>query len=127
MDENGLMLLKQEMANEEIHIKVNAIHRTKTVIMSIGEQETKDQLIPYFEELIRTEDDEVLFAIAEELGHVFTLIPNKTTFLGLLEQLARQDETVVREQAAKSLTTICEALSDAEIQNDFAPLVIKLA
>ena len=49
MDENGLMLLKQEMANEEIHIKVNAIHRTKTVIMSIGEQETKDQLIPYFE------------------------------------------------------------------------------
>ena len=69
----------------------------------------------------------MLFAIAEELGHVFTLIPNKTTFLGLLEQLARQDETVVREQAAKSLTTICEALSDAEIQNDFAPLVIKLA
>jgi serine/threonine-protein phosphatase 2A regulatory subunit A len=44
-----------------------------------------------------------------------------------LETLAKEDETVVREQAAKSLTTICESLSDAEVQNVFAPLVIKLA
>jgi hypothetical protein len=49
MDENGLSLLKQEMTNEEIHIKVNAIHRLKTVIMSIGESETISQLIPYLE------------------------------------------------------------------------------
>ena len=83
----------------------------------------------YFQiiELIKTEDDEVLFAIAEELGKVFTLISDKTVFLSLLEQLARMDETVVRDQAAKSLTIISENLSDAEIQNVFAPLVIKLA
>jgi hypothetical protein len=48
MEENGLSLLKQEMTNEEIHVKVNAIHRTKTVILSIGENETVSQLIPYF-------------------------------------------------------------------------------
>lgn len=48
-------------------------------------------------ELIKSEDDEVLFAIAEELGKVFKLINDKTVFLGLLESLARQDETVVRE------------------------------
>lgn len=40
MEDNGLTLLKQEMQNEEIHIKVNAIHRLKTVILSIGEQDT---------------------------------------------------------------------------------------
>jgi hypothetical protein len=39
----------------------------------------------------------VLFAIAEELGKVYTLISDKTVFLDLLEQLARQDETVVRD------------------------------
>jgi serine/threonine-protein phosphatase 2A regulatory subunit A len=115
------------MTNEAIQVKVNAIHWTKTVILSIGEADTVSQLIPYFSELIKTEDDEVLFAIAEELGKVFRLINDKTVFLGLLESLAKQDETVVREQAAKSLTTICETLSDAEIQNVFAPLVIKLA
>ena len=55
------------------------------------------------------------------------LINDKTVFLPTLESLAKQDETVVREQAAKSLTTISENLSDPEIQTVFAPLVIKLA
>ena len=49
MEENGIALLKQEMANEEIHIKVNAIHRLKTVILSVSESETISQLIPYLE------------------------------------------------------------------------------
>ena len=49
MEDNGLTLLKQEMQNEEIHIKVNAIHRLKTVIMSIGQEETIVSLNPYIE------------------------------------------------------------------------------
>ena len=85
------------MVCEEIHIKVNAIHRMKTVICSIGEDDTITHLIPYLGELIKTEDDEVLFAIAEELGQNFLLMTDKTVFLSLLEELARQDETVVRE------------------------------
>ena len=68
MDVNALSLLKEEMQYEEIHLRVNAIHRLKTVILSIGDKDTKEQLIPYLGELIYTEDDEVLFAIAEEIG-----------------------------------------------------------
>ena len=55
------------------------------------------------------------------------LLPDKTSYLPLLESLAKVDETVVREQATKSLTTISKVLSDAEIQNIFAPMVIRLA
>ena len=55
---------------------------------------------------MKSEDDEVLFAIAEELGKVYTLIDDKTVFLPLLEHLAKEDETVVREQAAASLINI---------------------
>jgi hypothetical protein len=47
MEENGITLLKAEMTNEEIHVKVNAIHRLKTVILSIGQDDTISQLIPY--------------------------------------------------------------------------------
>jgi len=97
MEDNGLTLLKQEMQNEEVHIKVNAIHRLKTVILSIGKEDTLAQLIPYIDDLIKVEDDEVLFAIAEELGKIFVLIDDKTVFLPQLETLAKQDETVVRE------------------------------
>lgn len=55
------------------------------------------------------------------------LLPDKTVFLPLLEKLAQSDETVVREQAARSLTIISESLSDADMQNVFTPLVIRLA
>jgi hypothetical protein len=48
-DINALDLLKEEMETEEIHLKVNVIHRTKTVILSIGVEDTIKRLIPYFE------------------------------------------------------------------------------
>ena len=38
---NALGLLKEEMSTEEIHLKVNAIHRLKTVILTIGLPETQ--------------------------------------------------------------------------------------
>ena len=77
--------------------------------------------------MIEEQDDEVLFAIAEELGKCYNLQPDKTIYLPLLESLAQQDETVVRDEATKSLTTICENLNDDELQNVFCPLVIRLA
>lgn len=48
-DINALDLLKEELETEEIHLKVNAIHRMKTVIMCIGVDETIKKLIPYLE------------------------------------------------------------------------------
>ena len=50
--EDGLSLLKLEMQNEEIHLRVNAIHRLTTVIYSIGADKTLKDLIPYLEELV---------------------------------------------------------------------------
>lgn len=43
----------------------------QTVVMSIGQDDTVSQLVPYIDELIQNEDDETNFAIAEELGKVF--------------------------------------------------------
>ncbi len=48
-DLNALDLLKEELETEEIHLKVNAIHRLKTVILCIGVEETIKKLIPYLE------------------------------------------------------------------------------
>ena len=46
---DALSLLKEEILTEEIHLKVNAVHRLKTVILTIGVPETKNALIPYLE------------------------------------------------------------------------------
>jgi serine/threonine-protein phosphatase 2A regulatory subunit A len=47
--------------------------------------------------LISKEDDEVLFAIAEELGLIWNIFPDKNAILTLLESLAKAEETVIRE------------------------------
>ena len=78
-------------------------------------------------DLIRTEDDEVLFAIAEELGKIHVQLENKIALLPLLETLCSADETVVREQAVKSLSKIAECLSASDIQEIYAPMVIRLS
>ena len=46
---NALDLLKDEMTTEEVHLKVNAIHRMKTVVLSIGPNLTTEKLIPYLD------------------------------------------------------------------------------
>jgi serine/threonine-protein phosphatase 2A regulatory subunit A len=115
------------MQTEEVHLKVNAIHRLKTVIAAIGIESTVNDLIPYLDLLVDKEEDEVLFAIAEELGKVWEMIQNKTVFIPILERLGRSDETVVREQATKSLIAISKSLTDSDMQNVFSPMVIRLA
>jgi serine/threonine-protein phosphatase 2A regulatory subunit A len=127
-DFNALELLQEEMRTDEVHLKVNAVHRLKTVILSIGVEESSKKMVEYLEGLIKApEDDEVLFAIAEELGKCWELLPEKTLFLPLLEKLCNADETVVREQAYTSMSAISGSLSDAETQSVFAPIVIRLA
>ena len=56
-----------------------------------------ESLAQVFLALTNQEDDEVLFAIAEELGKIWELHTDKTVYLPLLEKLAKSDETVVRE------------------------------
>jgi hypothetical protein len=48
-DIDALALLKEEMETEEVHLKVNAIHRLMTVILCIGVEDTIKKLIPYLE------------------------------------------------------------------------------
>ena len=48
-DIDALALLKEEMETDEINLKVNAIHRLKTVILCIGVEETIKKVIPYLE------------------------------------------------------------------------------
>ena len=70
MGDNPFEVLKEDLENEELYLKVNAMHRTRIVAQLMGLDKIKSTLLPHFESLIKKEDDEVLFAMAEELGHV---------------------------------------------------------
>ena len=125
---NAIELLREELDADEVHLKVNAIHRLKTVMMSLAKDEIKNELFPYLNNLIDNECDEVLFAIAEELGktEIFELSDIKQ-LLTSLEKLSCCDETVVREQGALSLRNTCLNMNESDVQDLFIPLVLKLA
>ena len=75
-----------------------------------------------------SEDDEVLFAIAQELaGLVKFLRGSYALLIAPLEQLALMEETVVREEAVKSLVKLAEMMPDSDIVSTFAPMVVRLS
>ncbi len=70
----------------------------------------------------------MLFAIAEVLGNIATMLGNlQFTVLNCLELLAGQEETVVRDQAVKSIINILNNSNDAEVTNHFVPLLNRLS
>lgn len=70
MGDNPFDVFREEMENEEVYLRVNTMHRVRIVATLMGSDKIKSQLIPYLESLIKKEDDEVLFALAEELGFI---------------------------------------------------------
>lgn len=72
---NPMDLLKEELDCDEVGARVNCIHKLRIVGTLLGVDGIKNHLLPYldgkargYSALIRKEEDEVLFAIAEQLG-----------------------------------------------------------
>ena len=45
-------LLKEEMSNDEVACKVNAIHRLTTVVLAIGPSHCYEKLIPFLDSIV---------------------------------------------------------------------------
>ena len=67
---NAFDILKEEMDSDDNGIKVNTIHKIPIVVTLMAPDAIKNQLIPYLEALAKKEDDEVVFAIAEEFANI---------------------------------------------------------
>ncbi|GFS00311.1 serine/threonine-protein phosphatase 2A 65 kDa regulatory subunit A alpha isoform, partial [Elysia marginata] len=110
-------------------LRLNSIKKLGTIALALGVERTRAELIPFLTDTIYDED-EVLLALAEQLGsftplvggpeHVHCLLPP-------LESLATVEETVVRDKAVDSLRIIADQHSQSDLENYFVPLVKRLA
>ncbi|RXG56232.1 putative serine/threonine-protein phosphatase PP2A regulatory subunit [Armadillidium vulgare] len=124
-----IAVLIDELRNEDVQLRLNSIKKLSTIALALGVERTRSELIPFLTDTIYDED-EVLLALAEQLGtfsplvggpeHVFCLLPP-------LESLATVEETVVRDRAVESLRKICEEHSTEDLEAHFVPLVKRLA
>lgn len=74
------------MNSEDSEIKIKTCHRMKLVIKSISEDRVRKELLPFIEDLIDRDEEEVLHALAEEVEKCWNLLKNKTLFLPILEK-----------------------------------------
>ena len=66
-DTSALDLLREELDNDDIQIKVNAIHRFPVIMAVFTPDRIVSDFIPFIQKIIPNEEDEVLLAISEEL------------------------------------------------------------
>jgi len=124
-----IAVLIDELRNEDVQLRLNSIKKLSTIALALGVERTRSELIPFLADTIYDED-EVLLALAEQLGNFTPLVGGPEhvhCLLAPLESLATVEETVVRDKAVDSLRLISQQHSVADLETHFVPLVKRLA
>ena len=118
-------LRRDELRNDEPLRRLHSVQRLGTIALALGEERTRAELIPFLTES-NDDDDEVLLAMAEELGNFVPHVGGPSQahcLLAPLDNLAMVEETVVRDKAVESLCKVGAQLPDASIVEHFVPLL----
>ncbi|KAL6304279.1 ARM repeat-containing protein [Sparassis latifolia] len=125
-----IAILMDELRSEDVQLRLNAIHRISTIALALGPDRARNELIPFLQDSV-DDEDEVLLALAEELGRNFEEYIGGSEYahllLGPLENLSAVEETLVRDKATESITKVSAVLSQAQIEQFYIPLVHRLS
>ncbi|QPG76512.1 hypothetical protein FOA43_003901 [Brettanomyces nanus] len=125
-----IALLMDELRHDDVAARVQAMKRLDTISIALGPERTRKELIPFLEDVIPEDEDEVIAIAAEELGKFVPLVGGAQfapILIPVLEKISACEEPIVREKAVESLNIIAETLSDEQIQREFIPLIQRLA
>ncbi|CAI7784492.1 unnamed protein product [Closterium sp. NIES-54] len=123
-----IAILIDELKNDDIQLRLNSIRRLSTIARALGDDRTRKELIPFLNEN-NDDDDEVLLAMAEELGSFIPYVGGvdyAPVLLPPLETLCTVEETVVRDKAVESLCKIGQQMKPRDVVEFFVPLVQRL-
>ncbi|XP_074256670.1 serine/threonine-protein phosphatase 2A 65 kDa regulatory subunit A beta isoform isoform X3 [Saimiri boliviensis] len=124
-----IAVLIDELRNEDVQLRLNSIKKLSTIALALGVERTRSELLPFLTDTIYDED-EVLLALAEQLGNFTGLVGGPDfahCLLPPLENLATVEETVVRDRAVESLRQISQEHTPVALEAYFVPLVKRLA
>lgn len=108
-----IAVLIDELRNDDVQTRLISIKKLPTVALALGMERTRNELIPFLTDTVYDED-EVLLALAEQLGSFVPLVGGSEYAYCLLlplETLATVEETVVRDKAVDSLRIVATSHS----------------
>ncbi|CRL01713.1 CLUMA_CG014929, isoform A [Clunio marinus] len=123
-----IAVLIDELKNEDIQLRLNSIKKLSTIALALGEERTRTELVPFLTETIYDED-EVLLALAEQLGTFTNLVGGPEYAMYLippLESLSTVEETVVRDKAVESLRSVAAQHSAHDLEVHVIPTLQRL-
>ncbi|KAF9241372.1 armadillo-type protein [Melanogaster broomeanus] len=125
-----IAVLMDELRSEDVQLRLNAIHSIPTIALALGPDRAREELVPFLQDSV-DDEDEVLLALAEELGRSFEEYiggpQHAHILLGPLENLSAVEETLVRDKAAESISKVAGVLSTAQIEEYYIPLIKRLS
>jgi len=114
----------EEMRQGDVERRIQAMKKVVTVALTLGPEKTRSELLPMLKSL-NEEEEEVLYQLADALGKFGQLVgggDQAHLLLPLLERLASEEETIVREKAVESLVAVASSLSKKIVQDNVMAL-----
>ncbi|ETV93220.1 hypothetical protein H310_12816 [Aphanomyces invadans] len=127
-DINAVTVLVDELRHEDPKLRLQAIKKVQVIASALGPQRTREELLPFLNETM-DDDDEILLALAQELGEFVDLVGgalNAYHLLFLLESLVAVDEASVRDTACKSMCKVVRQMTPEHISEHFVAVVRRL-
>ena len=131
-DVDAMELFKSEIRSSELQVRLDCITHLDVIAFALGREVTQSTLVPLIAECISgvfcQDDDEVLLAFAKHIPDMLPFLPTESGvdhIVPLLESLASQDETVIREAAVVSLGKVA-SWNASSCANSCFPALMRL-
>lgn len=122
-------VLIDELRHDDLALRVNAVSQLGTIALALGAERTREELLPFLQE-ITDDDDDVLVAMAEQLGKGVDLVGGPSychTLIGPLEELCNVEELMVRQKALEALRSVAGHMSSEQVLQHLCALVSRLS
>ncbi|CAG9313586.1 unnamed protein product [Blepharisma stoltei] len=129
-DLDSILCLIDELKSEDYTVRLHAISNLEQIATAIGDERTREELVPYLTELLEDDNQEVLLAIAVRLGDLSKHVggaEHMACLLSPLHNLASNEESTIQEKAIESLNRISSQLPPPILEESYVPLIQSLA
>ncbi|KAJ2219952.1 protein phosphatase 2A structural subunit, partial [Coemansia sp. RSA 485] len=120
-----LAAIADAMKSDSLADRLESLKRLSVLALAIGEERTREELIPFLDESI-DDEDELLLSLAEVLGDFVQYVGGPKyayVLLRPLENLAAAEETV----AVESINKLVELMDQPQVEEYLIPCVARLS